>query len=158
MEASIIRFISSGWVWNQCRQSHPSRSLSSPISINRTKRKSIHGLPENPKDKAERNRYRTGGRGGELSLSFIAEFDELQKKRSPLQEDFVERSHSAAHAESDYIKLPAAGGPRTYTLIDINIYEKRRKERKGVSERHGGGEQPSLGTRRNSRIDRRTMR
>lgn len=40
-------------------------------------------------------------------------------------------SHSAAHAERDYIKLPAAGGPRKYTLIDIYIYEKGEKTERG---------------------------
>lgn len=39
-------------------------SLLTPISTARTKRKSIHGLPANRKDKATRNRYRAEGEGG----------------------------------------------------------------------------------------------
>lgn len=66
----------------------------------------------------------------ELSLSFISEFEQ-QKERTTLQEHLVVRAHSAAHAESDYIKLPAAGGPRRYTLIDINIYERGEKRGRG---------------------------
>lgn len=50
-----------------------------------TKRKSIHGPPENRKDKATRNRYRAEGRrrgrGGVRSLSFISEFDEQQQQK-----------------------------------------------------------------------------
>lgn len=71
-------------------------------------------------------------RGGESS-HFLLSLNLMSNKnnRTTLQEHFLMHSHSAAHAERDYIKLPAAGGPRKYTLIDIYIYEKGEKTETG---------------------------
>lgn len=62
-----------------------------------------------------------------LSLNLMSD---KKKKRTTLQEHFLMHSHSTAHAEIGYIKLPAPGSPRKYTLIDIYMYE-RGEEREG---------------------------